>query len=496
MDKYTELVEFLKTVPSVEPTEEEINMMKSVDEDIDEQKRTEELIKNRRMKLKKENIEDLCTKFLTLKSKTKVQDKIDTLDEYASDPDFCYLIEYLLNDSKITGIKKSKLKKQIDKSKFDCIIDFHNLKELIDWLLEHNTGKDLYILMVQMFLKNIDDENHRQIISDIITKDFKCGVTDLTAYGHIPGLERNWRERKGHSLVDNKTGELKVKKILDKNITVTLKLDGYRYKVIKQGDDINIYTSSGKLDNNLVEIIEEAKKLPDGVYDGEMIAHGEFEDSTARFNATTKILGKDNTKTGIDFIVFDYVEDIEGFFNYEEYKVPRYKRLEQVRDIIANIERLHYIKLVPVYCNNTKATDSIINNIYGIYEKVINEGEEGLVIDLADSSYIRAKGTTMFKMKPEVSGDFKVVDVVEGKGKDAGRLGAFIIEYKDNLVHVGSGLTDTIREEVWANPSKYIGKLIEVVYFGETRDEKTEKLSIRLPRFKRFRHDKNDVSYD
>ena len=60
-----------------------------------------------------ENITDLCTKFLILRSKSKVQDKIDTLDEYAADPDFCYLIEYLLNTDKITGIKKSKLKKQI-----------------------------------------------------------------------------------------------------------------------------------------------------------------------------------------------------------------------------------------------------------------------------------------------------------------------------------------------------------------------------------------------
>ena len=59
-----------------------------------------------------ENITDLCTKFLILKSKTKVQDKIDTLDEYATDSDFCYLLEYLLNDNKITGIKKYKLKKK------------------------------------------------------------------------------------------------------------------------------------------------------------------------------------------------------------------------------------------------------------------------------------------------------------------------------------------------------------------------------------------------
>ena len=446
-----------------------------------------------------ENLHDLCTKFLILKSKSKVQDKIATLDEYASDPDFCYLIEYLLNTDKITGIKKSKLKKQIKNTSKLLDAQYDSLRDLIEYLLSNNTGTDQDVYIVQNFInriKNSPQINERQIISDIITKDFKCGVTDLTAYGHIPGLERNWRERKGHSLIDNKTGELKINKILGKNITVTLKLDGFRYKVVKQGDDTNIYTSSGKLDNTLIEIMEEAKKSPDGVYDGEVIAHGEFENSTARFNATTKILGKDGIKTGVDFIVFDYVDDIEGFFDYREYKVPRYKRLEQARDIIACTEGLYYIKLAPVYCNNTKATDSIINNIYGIYEKVINEGEEGLVIDIADASYVRAKGTSMFKMKPEVSGDFKVVDVIEGKGKDAGRLGAFVIEYKDNTVHVGSGLTDSIREEVWADSDKYIGKLIEVVYFGETKDEKTGLASIRLPRFKRFRHDKTDVSYD
>ena len=445
-----------------------------------------------------ENITDLCTKFLILKSKTKVQDKIDTLDEYATDPDFCYLLEYLLNDDKITGIKKSKIKKKIKNTSKLLDVQYDNLRSLIFYLLKHNTGTDQDVYIVQNFLnriKNSPQINERQIIADIITKDFKCGVTDLTAYGHIPGLKRNWRERKGHSLVDSKTGELKTKKILGKNITVTLKLDGYRYKVVKQDKDINIYTSSGKLDNNLVEIIEEAKSLPNGVYDGEMIAHGDFKDSTARFNATTKILGKDGEKKNIDFICFDYIEDINAFFNYEEYKVPRYERLIDLYKTLNNLD-LEYIQLVPIYMNNVLVKEETVDIIMSMYEKAIAQGEEGLVIDIADASYVRAKGTSMFKLKPEISGDFKVIDVVEGKGKDAGRLGAFIIEYKDNLVHVGSGLTDAIREEVWADPNKYIGKLIEVVYFGETQDEKTGLLSIRLPRFKRFRHDKNDVSYD
>ena len=76
-----------------------------------------------------ENINDLCTKFLILKSKSKVQDKIDTLDEYASDPDFCYLIEFLLNTDKVTGIKKSKLKKQIKNTSKLLDVKYSSVKD-------------------------------------------------------------------------------------------------------------------------------------------------------------------------------------------------------------------------------------------------------------------------------------------------------------------------------------------------------------------------------
>lgn len=52
MDKYTELINFLKTVPVVEPTKEEIDAMKKIDEDVDDQQRIKELINNKKMKLK------------------------------------------------------------------------------------------------------------------------------------------------------------------------------------------------------------------------------------------------------------------------------------------------------------------------------------------------------------------------------------------------------------------------------------------------------------
>lgn len=54
MDKYTELINFLKTVPSVEPTKEEIDIMKKIDEDVNDQQRIKELINKRKKEFKKE----------------------------------------------------------------------------------------------------------------------------------------------------------------------------------------------------------------------------------------------------------------------------------------------------------------------------------------------------------------------------------------------------------------------------------------------------------
>ena len=424
-----------------------------------------------------------------------MQDKIDTLDSYASDSDFCYLLEYLLNEDKISGIRKGKLNKKIKNTSKLVQVNYDELKSLIDYLLINNTGSDQEVYIVQTFLNKISDENERQLIADIITKDFKCGVTDLTAYGHIPGLKRNWKERKGHSLIDSKTGAISLKKILGKKVIITLKLDGYRYKLYKKDDKIVFYSASGKEVEGLVELEEFAKKLPNGIYDGECIAKGKFKDSTERFNATTKILRKDGEKRGVELIVFDYIDEKNAskFFNYEKITTTRHDRFMELLNI-KEITKDTIINVAPVYLTDI-ITEDTEKTIMAIYETAINKGEEGLIIDIADAPYERKKGNTMFKLKPELSGDFKVVDVVEGEGKFKGKLGAFIIEYKNNTVNVGSGLTDEIREEVWKNPDKYKNKLIEVVYFGETQDENGE-YSLRLPRFKRFRHDKNDISYD
>ena len=60
------------------------------------------------------------------------------------------------------------------------------------------------------------------------------------------------------------------------------------------------------------------------------------------------------------------------------------------------------------------------------------------------------------------------------------------VEYKDNVVKVGSGFTDKQREEYWVNAHKYLNKYVKVKYFEESCD-KEGKYSLRFPVFLCFR---------
>lgn len=436
-------------------------------------------------------LNNLYNQFEELKTCNKIQDKIDTLIKYKDDSTFCYILDFLIDKQKITGISTSKIHKECEtiENKFNTII------ELIDYLLINNTGRTIDIQFVQAFVQQINKPLVKQFVEQLITKKYKCGVTDKTARKAIPTLIRNWEMRKGHSLKDIN------KQIKNKDILVTTKIDGFRYPVIKRSNDnIDIRTSAGYKEEGLIDIIEAFKNpnIPIGVYDCECVAIGNYDTSLNRYNATTKILSKDGIKTGVKMMCFDYIEDIEKFDNYETYNVSCIERKNKAQEILINdhgeqnYELIEYLK--PVYINGDNNVKTLLDELFA---NAINNNEEGLIIDIANAPYERKKGNTMFKMKPELTGDFKVIALEEGINKNKNKLGAFVIEYKNNTVNVGSGIPDQLREDVWNNKDFYLNKLIEVIYMEESKDE-NNNLSLRLPRFKRLRHDKNpnNISFD
>jgi ATP-dependent DNA ligase len=85
--------------------------------------------------------------------------------------------------------------------------------------------------------------------------------------------------------------------------------------------------------------------------------------------------------------------------------------------------------------------------------------------------------------------EVKIIGYEEGTNKLAGTLGAFICEYKNNTVKVGSGLSDEDRAYFWANQDNYLNKYITVKYFEESYDSKTNLPSLRFPIYMRIRED-------
>lgn len=119
-------------------------------------------------------------------------------------------------------------------------------------------------------------------------------------------------------------------------------------------------------------------------------------------------------------------------------------------------------RLVITTCNNP--TVEIINNFF---KDALAQGYEGLVLH---------QGDLRLKVKPVETYDIAVIGFQEGKGRNKGRLGAFITA-KGN---VGTGLTDADREKHYD-----LGTIIEVECMGLTPAGK-----FRHPRFKRVREDK------
>ena len=117
-------------------------------------------------------------------------------------------------------------------------------------------------------------------------------------------------------------------------------------------------------------------------------------------------------------------------------------------------------------------------------------GYEGLMIKPVRAPYSCKRSHAWLKIKPFIEVTLEVKAIEEGTGRNEGRLGAFICEGIDDgqdiRVNVGSGFSDTDRDDYWSNRNDIIGKLVEVRADAITQNQ-NGTYSLRFPRFKTFR---------
>lgn len=128
---------------------------------------------------------------------------------------------------------------------------------------------------------------------------------------------------------------------------------------------------------------------------------------------------------------------------------------------------------------------------YGCPQAFCNElvemgGFDGLILRDPDGLWNRGNGTTgeIVKIKRVLSFDLEVIDMVDGKGKHEGRMGAIVVSFNGKRLSVGTGFTDAEREHQHYHGT-WLGQIAEI----EAMDLSSDGL-LREPRFKGIRFDK------
>ncbi|MFQ3543435.1 ATP-dependent DNA ligase [Halobacillus rhizosphaerae] len=432
------------------------------------------------------NIQEVYEIFHQLETNGAKTAKEEILKQHEGNEDFRKALVFLLNPYVVTGLSTKKINKKVKNQ--EVLIDIGSLDSLITYLSTRNSGRDFDIANIQHFINSLDSDELKTFVRKFVTKSLKVGITSKTVnkvYGKdtVPSF----------SVMLAESFAKKEKKITGK-FFVTLKLDGNRCLAVKEDGQTKFFTRSGQQIEGMVDLEEHFEALPDGwVFDGEILLKNEDNlPSKELFTATQKVVRKDGEKKNLEFYMFDMLpltefKDGTSKNTYEK----RRKQLDLLDEQI--IEESEYIYTLPVLYEGKDK--SIIPNIMS---KVTAEGFEGLMINSADGLYQAKRTVDLQKVKEFKTADLLVMSAERAiDGQFEGLLSRVNVEYKGNLVGVGSGFTLEDRHNYIECPDLIVGKIIEVQFFEESKDEKTGLPSMRFPTFKGIRHDKTveDINY-
>jgi DNA ligase-1 len=399
-------------------------------------------------------------------STTKRTEKEKFIEKYIKDKDFVSVVKYSEDSFKLY---KTQSIPYIPNSK-KC--DIKKAFDLLDTMSNAaGVKKDTINLLGE--LCSVDKETH-EVFTRIVTKDLRCSVGLITWIKYIPDLTI-------HSVmlcIDDLDKFLEYVDNDYSKIMDSIKKDGVRVWAICKNDNVTYKSRNGKeyknfsvFDDELLDIAHEINKKKNIqypiIFDGEVTSKdNKFDSLTAKF----KKKDYDNKENIFKFAVFDLVDTAK------KYKfIDRYDLLNEFLETDSSKR----ISLLEHRCNSYKSRLDIIEHM----DRVIADGDEGLVLKYKDGYYEPKRSKNWCKIKRFNTLDLPVVDIEMGKGKYKGKLGALIVDHNGVNITVGSGYSDELRETFLTTPPT----MIEVKYQEITKDG-----SLRFPVFVRDRsEDKN-----
>ena len=352
---------------------------------------------------------------------------------------------------------------------------------LIDREKTGHAARDLIIDLIDSSKKDQWNNWYRRIL----IKDLRCGVSEKTVNNVAKKMDLDFKVPVFSCMLAH-DGAKHPKKIKG-DCLVEYKYDGVRVLAIVKNGRATLYSRNGKIFNNFPHIENALSKSEynNFVFDGEVMSDD--------FQALMKqVYRKSGAKTDDAYLaLFDLLPLKE--FNNGKSKLNSIERKEELNKLSKTFDDV--IKLVDYEIINFDNEDGQ-NKFSAMNKEALDKGFEGLMIKPNDNYYECKRSHAWLKIKPFIEVTLKVVDIQEGSGKHAGKLGAFQVEGEDDgkffSLSVGSGLTDDDREKFWSAKDRLIGRMVEIRADAITQSIEGEHFSLRFPRFKNFRGFKED----
>ena len=404
--------------------------------------------------------------------------KQEVLEKYKDNPAICRYLKIAFDPYAVYGISTKKLYKKVGANQ---ITGIDSVFELFNYLTQHNTGTDQVVALCQEFLDYLAtcDQEAGALLEKLICKDLSIGCDAKSINSVIPGLIPTFDVQLAQKYFD------KPEKLEGKYFAITTKIDGGRIIAIKENGQVSFYTRAGQRYEGLVDLEKEMlENLPDGaVLDGEITI---FDDrgipSKEAYKKAMKITRSDGEKHGLKMKCFDamHIDEWKAQKSTHDY-IERRALLNQ---LVARKALIYFEVLPELY----RGTDT--SKVLELLDEAIANQEEGVMINICDAPYEFGRTWSLMKVKKMNTLDLQIVGFEEGSGRLAGTLGAIHVRYKNgNIVRVGSGFSDILRTQIWANQNKYLYSICEIQYFEETTNA-DGGISLRFPVFKDFRPDK------
>ena len=246
----------------------------------------------------------------------------------------------------------------------------------------------------------------------------------------------------------------------------TPKIDGIRFLMV---GGAALTRSFKPIRNEYLQKIL-SSNLPDGI-DGELTSGSTFQECSS----IMRIKGEPDFKVWIfDFVnpkgeVKPYKERMNELRKFESFNIPSYEILFPT--IVSNQEQIDQLMIKNL---NAGYEGLMLRDPNGIYKFGRSSVKENILLkvkefmdDEAEIIAFREKMVNTNEGLKDNFGRTKRSSCQDGL-KPSGTLGGFILRNSEGLeFSCGSGLNDALRDEIWKNKSKYLGKLVKYKYMSK-----------------------------